>query len=175
VDGLPVACRVQNQFQQVKKSIAVYTDLKYKISDTFALRGGLRFTHDTGRQTGFSSNAFGVDNVFVANLIPTSALYYSNNNWSGKFGFDYQITSRNMLYGNVSKGYRAPSFNAQAFFDPSELTVAKAEKITAYEIGLKNQFADRRITFNLAGSIQPLRPKNFSTFPSRVFTVARQS
>lgn len=56
-----------------------------------------------------------------------------------------------MVYGNYSRGYRAPSFNAQAFFDPSELSVAKAEKIDAFELGLKSQFADRRVTLNMAG------------------------
>ena len=160
-DGLPVACRVQNQFNQVKTSIAVYTDLKYKLTDALTLRGGLRFTHDTGKQTGFSSNALGVDNVLVANLIPLSNLHYSNDNWSGKIGFDYQVTNGSMVYASVSKGYRAPSFNAQAFFSPSELSVTQAEKVTSYEIGLKNQFADRRVTLNLAAFYYDYRNQQF--------------
>ncbi|MDK2758991.1 MAG: TonB-dependent receptor [Blastomonas fulva] len=160
-DGLPVACKVRNQFDQVKKSYAAYSDLKYKISDSFTLRGGLRFTHDTGSQTGFSSNAYGVDNVLVANLIPLSALYYSNDNWSGKIGFDYKIAPDHLFYASFSKGYRAPSFNAQAFFSPAELSVARPEKVTSYEIGLKNQFANRRITLNLASFYYDYRNQQF--------------
>ena len=149
--GLPVACKVRNQFDQIKKSYALYTDLKYKISDAVTLRGGLRFTHDTGEQTGFKADALGFDDVFVANLIPLSNLGFKQDNLSGKIGLDYKLASGDLLYASVSRGYRAPSFNAQAFFDPSELGVAKAEEVTAYEVGAKTQFWDRRITLNMAG------------------------
>ena len=150
-DGLPLACKVQNQFDQIKKSYAVYSDLKYKLSDAITLRGGLRYTHDTGVQTGFISQALGVDNSVVATLIPLSNLAYKNDNVSGKLGVDYKLADGNLLYATFSKGYRAPSFNAQAFFDPSELSVAAPEKVTSYEAGAKTRFWDRRITLNVAG------------------------
>ena len=50
----------------------------------------------------------------------------------------------------MSRGYRAPSFNAQAFFSPAEVGVAKSEEVTAFEAGAKTQFWDRRITLNMA-------------------------
>lgn len=150
VAGLPLACLFRNSFDQVKKSYALYSDISFDVTDQFTLRGGLRFTHDKGVQSDFESNALGVDGVLVANLIPPSQLDYSQENLSGKIGADYKITPDVMVYGNYSRGYRAPSFNAQAFFDPSELSVAKAEKIDAFELGLKSQFADRRVTLNMA-------------------------
>ncbi len=149
--GLPAACKIQNQFDQVKKSFAVYTDLKYKVSDAITLRGGLRYTHDKGEQTGFSADAYGYDNVFVTNLIPLSNLGFKKDNVSGKIGLDYKLASGDLLYASVSRGYRAPSFNAQAFFAPVELSVAKAEEVTSFEAGAKTQFWDRRITLNMAG------------------------
>lgn len=145
-----IACLFRNSFDQVKKSYALYTDASFELSDTITLRGGLRFTHDTGVQSGFSSDALGVDESLVANLIPLSRLTYSTDNLSGKIGIDFNLADGNLVYANVSRGYRAPSFNAQAFFDPSELSVAKAEKVTAYELGAKTQFADRRVTLNMA-------------------------
>ncbi|WP_176593627.1 TonB-dependent receptor [Sphingobium sp. EM0848] len=149
-DGLPVACKIQNQFDQVKKSYAIYSDLKYKIGEAVTLRGGLRYTHDTGRQSGFISQALGVDNNVVATLIPLSDLRFKKDNFSGKIGVDYKLAGGNLIYVSVSRGYRAPSFNAQAFFDPSELSVAKAEQVTSYELGAKTQFWDRRVTLNAA-------------------------
>jgi iron complex outermembrane receptor protein len=53
-----------------------------------------------------------------------------------------------LLYANYSRGYRAPSFNGQAFFDPSEASVANAETVDAFELGWKTQFAGRSVTFN---------------------------
>uniref|UniRef100_UPI003529F42A TonB-dependent receptor n=1 Tax=Novosphingobium sp. TaxID=1874826 RepID=UPI003529F42A len=160
-DGLPLACKVKNQFTQIKKSFALYSDLKYKLTDALTVRGGLRYTHDTGVQSGFRSDALGVDNSLVATLIPPSALRYKNNNVSGKIGFDYKLASGDLLYASFSKGYRAPSFNAQAFFDPSELSVAKAEKVTSYEVGAKTQFWDRRITLNMAAFYYDYRNQQF--------------
>lgn len=159
--GFPVACKVQNQFDQVKKSFALYSDLKYKVTDALTLRGGLRYTHDTGSQTGFSSNAYGYDNGFVVNLIPLSALRFKTDNLSGKVGLDYKLASGDLLYASISRGYRAPSFNAQAFFDPSELSVAKAEQVTSYEVGAKTQFWDRRITLNMAAFYYDYRNQQF--------------
>lgn len=148
--GLPVACKVRNSFDQLKKSFALYTDLKYKLTDAVTLRGGLRYTHDDGTQTDFKADALGVDDSFVANLIPLSNLRFKQDNVSGKIGIDVKLPSGDLLYANVSRGYRAPSFNAQAFFDPSELGVAKAEQVTAFEAGAKTQFWDRRVTLNMA-------------------------
>jgi iron complex outermembrane receptor protein len=160
-DGLPQACKVQNQFTQVKKSIAIYSDLKYKLGEAVTLRGGLRYTHDTGRQNDFVSQALGVDDSVVATLIPLSNLRFKKNNFSGKIGLDYKLADGNLIYASVSRGYRAPSFNAQAFFSPTELSVAKAEQVTSYEIGAKNQFWDRRITLNLAGFYYDYKNQQF--------------
>jgi iron complex outermembrane recepter protein len=145
------ACQFRNRFDQSKSSYAAYVDAKFELNQNLALRGGLRFTHDKGSQSGFTSDIFGVDDVFIANLIPLSNLSYSTDNISGKVGVDYKFEGGNLTYLSVSRGYRAPSFNAQAFFQPAELSVSKPETVTSYEAGFKSQFWDRKITLNLAG------------------------
>lgn len=159
--GLPLACLFRNSFNQVKKSLALYTDLKYDITDSVTLRGGLRYTHDTGRQTDFESNALGPNEVLVANLIPPSNLKYSTDNISGKIGVDFKLADGDLIYAHFSRGYRASSFNAQAFFDPSELSIAKPEKVNAYEIGAKTQFAGRTVTLNVAAFYYDYRNQQF--------------
>ena len=160
-DNLLLACQFKNRFDQIKKSFAAYTDLSYELTDKVTLHGGLRFTHDTGRQYDFRSDALGVDGTEVMNLIPSSSLSFKTDNLSGKLGLDYAFDSGNMVYANVSLGYRAPSFNAQAFFDPSELSIAKAEKVTAYEVGAKTQLAGRAITLNTAAFYYDYRNQQF--------------
>lgn len=147
--GLPLGCLFENKFDQLKKSAALYTDLSFAITDAVKLRGGLRYTHDTGTQSNFQSNAFGPNRVLVTNLIPPSALSYKTNNISGKIGLDYKLSRDALVFANYSRGYRAKSFNAQAFFDPSELSIARDESVDAFELGAKTQFADRRITLNV--------------------------
>lgn len=159
--GLPLGCLFDNSFDQLKKSVAVYSDVKFELADAVTLRGGLRYTHDTGDQTNFRSDALGPNGVLVVNLIPNSALQYKKNNLSGKIGVDYKLDGGNLLYANYSRGYRANSFNAQAFFDPSELSVAKPESVDAFELGAKTQFADRRVTLNMAGFYYKYRNQQF--------------
>lgn len=159
--GLPLGCLFNNSFDQLKKSFAVYSDVKFSLSDAVTLRGGLRYTRDTGDQTNFRSDALGPNGVLVVNLIPSSALHYKTNNISGKIGVDYKLDGGNLLYAHYSRGYRANSFNAQAFFDPSELSIAKPESVDAFELGAKTQFADRRVTLNMAGFYYKYRNQQF--------------
>jgi iron complex outermembrane receptor protein len=149
--ALPLACDIVNHFHQLKHSYALYTDMHYDMGAGFTVRGGLRFTHDNGKQIGLESEAIGVDGVPVQTLIPPTNLAFSTNNLSGKIGLDYKLSPTMLFYGNYSRGYRARSFNAQAFYDPSEASVAKPESIDAFEVGAKTQLFDRRVTFNLAG------------------------
>lgn len=143
-------CIFRNRFDQLKNSYALYSDMSFAITDALKLRGGLRYTHDKGTQSDFVGTQSGPDGVLVATIIPSTTLRYSANNLSGKLGLDYKAADDVLLYASYSRGYRAPSFNAQAFFDPRELSVAKPEKIDAFELGAKTQFADRRITLNMA-------------------------
>ncbi|MBB3862735.1 iron complex outermembrane receptor protein [Novosphingobium hassiacum] len=159
--GLPLACLFSNRFAQTKKSFAIYSDVKYAFTDALTLRGGLRYTHDRGLQSDFEANVFGVDATLIANLIPLSELRYKTENLSSKIGLDYKFANGNLLYAHVSRDYRAPSFNAQAFFDPSELSVAKPEAVTAYEAGAKLGVAGSATTLNFAAFYYDYRNQQF--------------
>ena len=154
--AFPLGCKVQNSFNQNKQSFAVYSDTRFKIGEHFTLRGGLRYTHDTGDLTNFISQAIGSDNVVLINLIPgsptdlnaTTGLTYRKDNLSGKLGIDYEPTRDLLFYASYSRGYRGSAFNAQALFDPSELTIAKPETISSYEAGFKSQLFNRMLQLN---------------------------
>ncbi|MDE2435577.1 MAG: TonB-dependent receptor [Sphingomonadales bacterium] len=124
--------------------------MHFDLSARVTLRGGFRYTHDDGAQTGLEANLLGSDNVSIATLIPPTSLSFSKDNVSGKIGLDYKPSHDLLFYANYAHGYRASSFNAQAFFDPSEVTIAKPESINAFEADAKTQFLDRRVTLNLA-------------------------
>jgi iron complex outermembrane recepter protein len=157
------ACQFGNSFDQIKKSFAVYTDMSFELSDVVTLKGGLRFTRDTGRQPNFIAQQIGPSGAVLGVTIPTPArpLSYGISNLSGKIGVDFQVAPDNLLYATYSRGFRAPSFNAQAFFDPSELSVAQAEEVDSFELGSKNKFADRVITLNMAAFYYKYRNQQF--------------
>nr|WP_087575075.1 TonB-dependent receptor [Sphingomonas sp. CDS-1] len=151
-----ITCDYRNHFRQTKESIAVYGDVNYKLTDRLILRGGLRYTHDKGRFYDFSAQLWGADGTPIANIIPgdptnidaTTSLNFKKGTISGKVGIDFKTADGDLIYASFSRGYRANSFNAQAFFSPTELNVAKPETVNAYEIGFKSQFLDRAVTLN---------------------------
>src|SRR5690606_8601618 len=94
------------------------------------------------------SIAYGADGTPAFTLVPETSLKFKGDNVSGKIGLDYKSSADTLLYANYSRGYRGSSFNAQAFFDPSEVSVAKPETVDAFEIGAKTQLLDRRLTLD---------------------------
>lgn len=158
--GFPFGCSLVNSFNQIKSSYAIYSDANFEITGRLKLRGGLRFNRDIGRQEFLGSSAYAANGGFVTDLLLPATQEYKTSNLSGKIGLDYMI-GENLFYASYSRGYRAGSFNAQAFFDPSELTIARPEKINAYEIGAKTRFADRRVTLNMAAFYYDYRDQQY--------------
>ena len=167
-DAFPIGCDMRNRFHQRKTSMAVYTDESYRISDRLTVRGGLRFTHDKADLDDFKSQAFGTDEVIVANLIPgstdldaTQSLDFSTDNVSGKIGLDFKTSGGTLMYASYSRGYRGGSFNGQAYFSPQELSITKPEKVTAYEVGSKTSLLDRRLQVSAAAFYYDYKNQQF--------------
>ncbi|MBS0477336.1 MAG: TonB-dependent receptor, partial [Proteobacteria bacterium] len=149
--GLPAACQFRNSFDQSKSSFALYTDVSQKLTDRLKLRGGLRFSRETGSQTNFVSAVYGWDGVHLLDLIPTTGVSYAVSNLSGKIGFDYTTAGGQLIYASYNRGFRAPGFNAQAFFDPAEVSVSRSETVDSWEAGIKTRLLDNKATLNLSG------------------------
>ncbi len=154
--GFYYSCTYQNSYRQRKRSLAVYSDMSFDLSDRVILRGGLRYTHDRGRLSEFKSQLIGSDGVVLANTVPgdpidldaTTGLGFDKGTVTGKVGIDFKTADNDLIYASFSRGYRSNAFNAQAFVSPNELTAAKPETVNAYELGFKSQFADRAVTLN---------------------------
>ncbi len=170
--GIPVPCVLVASFEQIKTSLALYSDLKYQLSERVTLRGGLRFTHDEGDLNDYTSQARGADGVPVVNLIPgdptnlnaTTALTYRNNNLSGKIGLDYRFENGVLAYASLSRGYRGAAFNAQAFNSPAELGAAEPEVLDSAEAGFKSQWFDRSLTLNASAFFYRYKNMQFVDF-----------
>ncbi|HEV2598896.1 TonB-dependent receptor [Sphingopyxis sp.] len=154
--GFQIACTYSNSFKQVKKTIAAYSDFNYKIGDSVILRGGLRFTRDTGKLSDYIAQLKGADGVVIANTVPgdpvdldaTTGLRFAKSTVTGKVGVDFKLADGDLIYASYSRGYRGNAFNSQALFSPVELNVAAPETVNSYEVGFKSQFLDRAVTLN---------------------------
>jgi iron complex outermembrane receptor protein len=160
------------------ENIAVFGQATFNLSDTVRLVGGLRYSHDDlavfhsrisplsgpGIQPNFDQGVYNEyvrlvglgtpPNVAVnaavaaSNGIPfrTST---SNDNLSGKFAVQADLTEDNMLYASYTRGYKGPAYNIFYNLTATGTNVIEPETSDALEIGLKNQFFDRKLTLNL--------------------------
>ena len=151
------------------RNFALFGQATYRLSEMFALTGGLRYTWDeldyvhtrapgvnatnglpaTG--PGVSGNPAGGTIVSGGNGTNTSTGSSSNGNLSGKAVLQFTPSDDVMLYGSYTRGYKGPAFNV--FFNhtaPVNAIPIDEETSDAFEIGLKSQFADNRIQLNLS-------------------------
>ncbi|MBB6254608.1 TonB-dependent receptor [Nitrospirillum iridis] len=134
----------------MEESKAAFAQATYGITDSLRVTGGLRYTEDTKARTG-ATEAFGhiVGDAYVGG----SALYLNNasytwqsTNW--KLGAEYDLAPDSLLYASVGTGYKAGGYGDGA---PPNNNPYQPEKLTAYEVGVKNQFMDKRLQLNLTG------------------------
>ncbi len=153
----PAGCQIQNDFDQERTSRAVYADTSYAVNDALTLRLGLRYTKDETDLEGFSARINGSDETPLFNTIPGDPVDpfatsvdddIDDDEVTGKFGIDYTLADDTLLYASYSHGYRNGGFNAQAFFDPSELTEVEPETLDAWEVGFKTRLLDERMELN---------------------------
>ncbi len=117
-------------------SYAVFGQLGYEFTDALTLKVGARYTADYKRE--HASLA-----IFGPPLLED--LKDSWNDFTPRAALEYQINDDVLLYGSVSKGFKAGGYNVWGL----QGRAFKPEKIWSYETGVKSRFADNRLQANL--------------------------
>jgi len=155
------------------KAYAAYGDVIWHLTDRLNLTTGARFTRDEKTFSWFNPprsapeldaslaglapllTAFGIDtSMFEQNIIfndgsaaPVGVLVENKNTWnnfSPRVVLDYKLTPDMMLYGSVTKGYKAGGYNSVQIgstFEP--------EDVTNYEGGIKMMFPEQNLLANI--------------------------
>ncbi len=127
-------------------SKAAYAQASYYVLPQLRLTGGIRYTED---KKDFDVTNFRIlAGVDVVNNSFQLAGTFRKTTW--RAGIDYFATDDNMIYANVSTGFRSGGFNGGAGTNPLIPATFAPETVTAYEIGSKNRFADGKVQLNLA-------------------------
>ncbi len=131
---------------------AAFTQITYALTDAFRLTGGLRYTEETkstNSQRYSLPGVSGPDPVFTTppggtrDIALNEKRSWSQVNW--KAGVEFDATDRNLIYANVSTGFKAGGF----YYGPPGSTSYEPEKVMSYAVGTKNRFADNKIQLNL--------------------------
>ena len=148
---------------------AFFINGDYQVNDQWLVSGGLRYTEDLKTQDfngGWAKFGFG----FVGG-VPLEILFDDSDPnprvWDktiGHISLEYTPDADRLIYGRISTGYRAGSFNPKSDAVP---TFVKEETLINYELGMKGMFMDGRLrltsgvffndfdNYQITGSIEP--------------------
>ncbi|MDP2006847.1 MAG: TonB-dependent receptor [Rubrivivax sp.] len=130
---------------QDNKAYALFGSVNLEVSPQLKLRGGLRYTKD--------EKDFYADRLIAPPFSPTfigrRTAETSATNTSGDFSVTYALDKTTNLYGRVATGFRAPAIQGRLLFGDT-LSVAKSEKVTSYEAGVKADLMNGRARVSAA-------------------------
>jgi iron complex outermembrane recepter protein len=156
-EGLVLGNLVTNTPKLNDTDWAIFGESKYSITDAFRLIAGVRYTSEQKVVNGSTtSNPSGSNAYDTADTecfsggapgdLPCQDISkrFDEVNWRG--GLEYDLTPKSMAYFTASTGFKAGGF----FAAPPPNTY-QPEKLTAYELGIKNRFFDDRLQVNIEG------------------------
>lgn len=130
----------QTNSTQRRKSWSVYGQATYEITPSFRFTAGARYTQDT-----VSADVSNYYNLYG----PPTGAGLKSRALTGKVSLEGDLTPQNLIYATVSRGYKPGGSNLSQ--TPALVPVIyQPERVTAYEAGSKNRFADGVIQLNLA-------------------------
>jgi iron complex outermembrane receptor protein len=126
------------------KGWALFGQADFKLTDALSLTAGGRYTHDEKQFT--SINTRQSDNVQFINTTVGATF----KKFTPKLGVNYTISKDLLLYGSWSKGFKQGGFNGRPLVSAAEVTEYRPEELSTYEVGVKSQWFERRLTANFA-------------------------
>ncbi|MEP6785677.1 MAG: TonB-dependent receptor [Sphingomonadales bacterium] len=156
-------------------SFAVFGKANWAVTDAFHIQPGLRLNYD--KKSGSYVATVSINNATYPNKVATCtnptalnadqlntlapqcyAPEFSNWNVSGDLTLSYDLSRDIHGYATYAHSFKSGGINLSGLplnstntaVDLTTQTV-KPEKVNHYELGLKTQFLDRKVTLNLAG------------------------
>ena len=155
---------VYNDSRIETDSYAVFGQLTWNITDRLHLTPGLRYTYEEKSGAYAATTTGGLvttDATLISRRLGIARpqaydAEISDDDLSGQVSLSYDFSDDVLVYGSAARGYKSAGINMAGIPNlPSgqpSLTnaVVKPEVVTTYELGLKTQGFDRRVTANLA-------------------------
>lgn len=126
------------------KQSAVYGEGTYGLTDDLDLTVGVRYFEENVR---FRSQS--VSYSFLARINNTNTGTLKDSGLIPKFNLTWRATPDYTLYAQAAKGFRSGGVNFQAVRVGGQRTY-ESDGLWNYEVGVKSQLFDRRVTANLS-------------------------
>ncbi len=132
--GIPVGTLLLEPSQDLS-SWSLYTQLRYRISDTLRVALGGRYTYD--------DKDFTEIDTFAGNpgLVPGAPASKTWSAFTPRVAIDYTPTDDMTVFASVSRGFKSGGFNTYSV----PVDRYEPEYVWSYELGLKANWLDRRL------------------------------
>lgn len=139
------------------KSIAVFGDVNFDLSEKFKVSVGARYTSDKRTGTVYRQNYTGIRSPEFGNAAAIPGLIrtnYTNSRTDEQFtprvSVSWMPSDALTMYASYSKGFKAGGFDMRgdAVFTPQTVNGYAPEKVDAYELGFKTAFLDNSLFIN---------------------------
>jgi len=175
--GLERCLTARSEQNATSTSYGIYGQASYRPFDRLELTAGIRYSDDSKVAERTYIQPLALPPYLESS--PSGALppirRFDAKRWDPAFSVKYDLTSDINAYVRYATAYRAGGTNVRS----SIFAAYKEEEIETWEVGLKSQFLDRRVTFNLAlyhnrmKGLQTSIQEAPSTNPSLTATVNR--
>jgi outer membrane receptor protein involved in Fe transport len=130
-------------------SIAVFGQLRYKVSDDLRLVGGLRYNKD--------------EKTFTGENIPD----WDDSAVLWKAAIEYDVSNDSMIYASAATGYRTGGANDGRVVSRGAEPLYDNEEVISYEVGLKTMLLEGAMRFNASAFIN-----EYDDVKAQLFAVA---
>jgi iron complex outermembrane recepter protein len=154
--------RADNDIGLKNTSAAAFGQLTWHVTEDFRVQPGLRFNYDKkdGKYIATVTNATRAPLTAAQLGVLAPQNYepeFSDTNVSGDFNVSYDVTDNVLAYATYARSFKSGGINLSGLpLDVNNQPITavetvKPETVNHYETGLKTQFANRKVTFNVAG------------------------
>jgi iron complex outermembrane recepter protein len=144
---------VRYPYTQKTKSVALFGQANYALTERLTATAGLRYSHDRVSMdySSFFDAVGGIAPVKDYSDIIVPLVDFqgrrSFDDLSWRLALDYNLDDT-LLYASFSKGYNSGGFAGGAATDTLQLAPFDSERLFAYEAGIKTDLLDRRLRIN---------------------------
>ncbi len=149
--GAPTALGyVQGSFHQVTNAYAGFANFDWNITSDLKLSLGGRYSSER-KSINYVPLAPCTDASYTNCTVTSLSAEKSWHNFSPRAVLTWQAAQRVMLFASFTRGFRSGNFNPRTS-DATGVGVGPAdpETVSAYEIGVKSDFFDRKLRANIS-------------------------
>ncbi|MBB6125290.1 TonB-dependent receptor [Sphingobium subterraneum] len=171
---------IRQHYIDKTKDFAIFGQVGYDVTEQLTVTAGGRYT--ISKKDFFQTNNFTAGTSVlnpgpdIGTVIPPTYLDSKDKVWSGRLAVDYKFNRDAMVYASIARGFRGGGVTGGELFNVQALVPYKPEFITAYEVGTKTSWLDRKLTVNLGAfyydykdlQVFVFRPADFNGVPGSV-------